>query len=76
MDVRELEKEADRATKKSIGSGSAADARLAKDLVRTLRGRLLQLRQANRNKERMAQSFKNATLAGGKVGGSQGWKCR
>jgi hypothetical protein len=71
MDVRELEREAILAVKKASsgsGSGSAADARLAKDLVRQLRGRLLQLRQSNRNKDRMAQSFKNATLAGGKVG--------
>ena len=61
MDVRSLELEAS----KSEG----LSPRDAKELTRQLKGRLLQLRQANRNKERMAASFRNATLSGGKVGG-------
>ena len=66
MDLRALEKEASSCT------SSGTDPRRAKELVRQLKGQLLQLRQANRNKERMAQSFRNATLAGGKVSGGGG----
>ncbi|KAG1663291.1 hypothetical protein FOA52_006332 [Chlamydomonas sp. UWO 241] len=44
-----------------------SEPRGARDLARAIKGRLLQLRQAHANKERMQRSFRNATLAGGKV---------
>lgn len=48
--------------------GTAPDGKQARGLVRQVKARLLQLRQAHANKERMQRSFRNATLAGGKVG--------
>ena len=59
MDIRSLEQQA--------SQREGLSPRDAKALTRQLKGRLLQLRQANRNKDRMAASFRNATLAGGKV---------
>ncbi|GAX74879.1 hypothetical protein CEUSTIGMA_g2325.t1 [Chlamydomonas eustigma] len=59
MDVRAMEQEAK-------GEGQKNPKR-AREMVRQIKGRLLQLKQINRNKEKMQRSFKNATLAGGKV---------
>jgi len=48
-------------------AGRTVQPRQRKDLVRQVKARLLQMRQAQEYKDKMQRSFKNATLAGGKV---------
>ncbi len=65
---RRARKDGKDAQKKLAGGGSAVqDAVHVRELEREVKGRLLQLRQVNRNKDKMQRSFRNATLAGGKV---------
>ena len=59
LEVRSLER--------LLASGSLLDPKDAREVLRQIKGRLMQIRQANSNKERMQLSFKNSTLAGGKV---------